>query len=45
MTVENGSPGFHDKNYTFMTSARKGLGDLEIFKEFADSIFDCLRDF
>ena len=28
-----------------MTSAQKGVGDLEICKEFLDSIIDCLTDF
>ena len=45
MTLENGSPGFHNRKYTFMTSAQKGVGDLEICKEFLDSIIDCLTDF
>ena len=42
MTVENGSLGFHNRKYTFTTSTRKGVGDLEICQEFVDSIIDCL---
>ena len=31
--------------YTFMTSTRKWVGDLEICQEFVNSITECLRDF
>ena len=31
--------------YTFMTSPRKWVGDLEIFQKFVNSITECLRDF
>ena len=45
MTVENGLPGSHKRDYTFMTSTRKWVGDLEICQEFVNSITECLRDF
>ena len=45
MTIENGLPGFHKRDYTFMTSTRKWVGDNEICQKFVNSITECLRDF
>ena len=49
MTVENGLPGFHKKNYTHLYiydfRTKVVLGDLEISQEFVNSITECLRDF
>ena len=45
IAVENGLPGVHKRDYTFMTSARKEMVDLGIYQKFVNSTIDFLRNF